>query len=283
MLLAMLAAIGVPACATSPAPSAGEEPVAALFGEPDTGDPFFARIRLWQASERLAALRGRPAATFAADAAAGLARAAPAQTSPRTALAASLEDFERAQRERAVETTLRWVQAQSRTLYRPDAGGEHWPALDDLLREGEDDCDGLELLTFALLRRQGFTAGELYRAIVWHPERDAYHMVTLWMRPRAPALPAASEPGAAKREEPAAPASRRPAATPAPQTEAIVLDPTGWITARPVPLSAIRPWVPLRLFDETAQWSARGAPRIGADAPVQREAPVSRDRRRRRP
>ena len=260
-----------------------------LFLPPDPNDVFYARIRLWQASERLAALRGQPAVVrdrepwrlartrpvresdiqesdlrkldpresapgdSARGDSEGASRDAPDPPAPAGAvsgpgpasesdggalaaqarsLSAALAGFEARRQRRAVEDTLRFVQAQSRRIYRADAAGESWPALEDLLREGRDDCDGLELLTFALLRRQGFGQGEIYRTIVREPQRDLYHMVTLW-------LPGGGGPDA-----------------PVAGTEPWVLDPTGWITRSPAPLSAIRPWRPVRLFDESGQWSA---------------------------
>jgi hypothetical protein len=121
---------------------------------------------------------------------------------------------------------VRFVQQQSGLYYTRDRGVDDWPVLGELLEAGADDCDGMDLLTFSLLRRLGFERGEIYRAIVRNVETDLHHIVTLWF-----------EPG--NRDAP------------------WLLDSTGEITREVMPLSAQTAWEPLRLFDETSAFSVR--------------------------
>ena len=59
--------------------------------------------------------------------------------------------------------------------------------LAETLRGNGDDCDGLELLTYHLLRDLGFRESEVYRSIVYRRADGQHHMVTLWFeRPDDP-------------------------------------------------------------------------------------------------
>jgi len=178
---------------------------------------FHARIRLWQASERLAEATKRQ-----------LALEGPPQ-GPDSKLQAALVEFRQDLKERIVARTLGFVQRASRVGYRRDVEGEDWPILDELLAGGRDDCDGWELLTFSVLREQGFVRGEIYRAILRSRRgSDAqvfdYHMVTFWFSAVRPGDP-------------------------------WVLDPTGFLARKPTRLSKLRDWEPVRIFDESDQFS----------------------------
>jgi hypothetical protein len=100
---------------------------------------------------------------------------------------------------------------------------------------GRDDCDGLDMLTFQLLRRMGFGADEIYRAIVVERPTGQHHMVTLWF-----------EDG--DRSDP------------------FVLDPTGVVTTEMVRLSQVGSWEPIEIFDETAHYRVEPAPAPGSVA-----------------
>ena len=179
-----------------------------LFGPAREDGAFVPLVRLWQASERLDAASARLAALLPA----------PPEPGPVPELEEAYRAFSERQRLRLARETVAWVQDQSRVRYRRDPGGDVWPSLRGLFAEGRDDCDGLELLTFSLLRSRGFGPGELYRAILRNGDAGGYHMVTLWFD--------------ADRADP------------------WVLDPTGFVTRPVARLSGIRPWVPVQLFDE---------------------------------
>ncbi len=195
-----LIAFAVGCASVQPAPTQRYE----LFAPVTDGDLWAAPIRLWQARNRYE-------------------QAMDAEVlPPQTPLAAAYAEFQTQLRYQLVLDTVNWVQTSSGLYYRPDSGWDEWPTLAAVHRNGGDDCDGMELLTFELLRRLGFGPGEIYRAVV----RDAsgvHHMVTLWFSDESPGDP-------------------------------YVLDPTGEVTRRVVPLSAARGWTPVALFDETSEF-----------------------------
>src|SRR5512139_1340605 len=43
---------------------------------------------------------------------------------------------------------------------------DHWATLSEVAATDGDDCDGLDLLTFTLLRKLGFAQNEIYRSII---------------------------------------------------------------------------------------------------------------------
>ena len=140
------------------------------------------------------------------------------------------QGFELELRRKIAADTVSWVQNSSRAHYRPDGAQDHWATLGEVIETGGDDCDGLDLLTFVLLRRLGFDEAEIYRAIVVEDGTGQHHMVTLWF-----------EDG--KRDDP------------------FVLDPTGVVTGTMVRLSSEPRWEPIELFDEVAHFSVRPAER----------------------
>ncbi len=171
-------------------------------------DPWNQKIENWQARHLLdPAVKGR----WAADA------------SP---LARSYADFEKRLRRKIVAETVVWVQDRSKSHYRPDGARDHWATLGEVIEAGEDDCDGLDLLTFVLLRDLGFDESEIYRAIVVEGGTGQHHMVTLWF-----------EDG--DTDDP------------------YVLDPTGVVASGLVRISRIQNWEPIELFDEGAHFAVR--------------------------
>ena len=125
--------------------------------------------------------------------------------------------------------TIRWVQENSRAHYRPDGDRDHWATLSEVVESGGDDCDGLDLLTFELLRKLGFGKNEIYRAIVVERSSGQHHMVTLWFEGKS-------------REDP------------------FVLDPTGVVTDSMTRLSEIPGWEPIEIFDEHAHFRVEERP-----------------------
>ena len=154
-------------------------------------------------------------------------------------LARAYDEFTRSLRRKIVEDAVTWVQANSREHYRPDGATDHWATLGEVVETNGDDCDGLDLLTFVLLRRMGFDADEIYRAIIVEDGSGQHHMVTLWFE-------------RGRTDDP------------------FVLDPTGVVTPKMVRLSAVSDWKPIELFDETAHFAVKrrslgGLPVASAD------------------
>jgi hypothetical protein len=141
-------------------------------------------------------------------------------------LGSSYDAFSRKLRRQLVAETVLWVQDVSRRYYRPDGEYDHWATLGEVIDTGGDDCDGLDLLTFVLLRRLGFHGDEIYRAIVVERGTGQHHMVTLWF-----------ENG--DRSDP------------------LVLDPTGVVANQLVALSSVPQWEPIELFDEKTHFAVQ--------------------------
>lgn len=199
------------ACAASPRPAAA--PRYEFFGpaDPDRGDPWYAAIARWQARARADRDDRNPAA------------APPASPG---SLRAKLESFRRKERRALAERVMRWAQSEAWRHYRPEEESgpddDPWPTFAELLARDGDDCDGLDLIAFELLRGLGFRKGEIYRAIVRRARDGENHMVTLWF------------------EDPADP---------------WVIDSTGAVTERLRRLSELPGWIPTKVFDEELQWT----------------------------
>ena len=171
-------------------------------------DPWNRKITNWQARHQLdPARRGE----------------SPSKVS---GLGESYDLFEHELRLQIAGETVAWVQANSKDHYRADGARDHWATLGEVIASGEDDCDGLDLLTFVLLRRLGFKESEIYRAIIVEEGTGQHHMVTLWF-----------ENG--DRSDP------------------FILDPTGVVTPEMVRMSAVPSWEPIELFDERDHYSVR--------------------------
>jgi hypothetical protein len=120
-----------------------------------------------------------------------------------------------------------WSQRQARLHFKPDAqttlAGDHWPTLSEFFETNGDDCDGLDLIAYGLLRRAGFRPEETYRLVVRRDSDGAHHMVTLWF------------------EDPDDP---------------WVLDATGAMTLEMRKFSDLPPgWTPRVMFNETEQYT----------------------------
>ena len=132
-------------------------------------------------------------------------------------------------RRELVADTVEWIQRLSREYYRSDGKEDHWATLGHVIASGGDDCDGLDLLTFVLLRKLGFASEEIYRAIVVERATGQHHMVTLWFEDES-------------RDDP------------------FVLDPTGVVRKGLARLSEIRGWEPIELFDEDMHFRVEVSP-----------------------
>ena len=186
-------------------------PVSLNFFVPSPPDnPWQHKIQNWQARHHLDPIRRGEAPRRESELADAYAR------------------FEREMRRRVAAETVAWVQEHSRRYYRPDGDRDHWATLGEVIENGGDDCDGLDLLTFQTLRRLGFGPKEIFRAIVVDQDSGQHHMVTLWFDGEA-------------REDP------------------YLLDPTGVVTSELVRLSAVPNWEPIELFDEMAHFRVEPA------------------------
>jgi hypothetical protein len=192
-----------------------------FFAPPGADDPWSGKIRGWQARERAMGstdgLAGAPASVSQRGARGG-------GTPEEGDLRAKYFAFRREQKREIATRTAAWVQREARSHYRPDGPIDHWATLGETLERNGEDCDGLELLVYHLLRDMGFRDDEVARAIVLRPSDGQHHMVTLWFETT---------------------------------DDPWVIDPTGAMTSGMPRLSEVPGWVPLKLFTETAEFSPR--------------------------
>ena len=198
--------------------SAGVWPGYRFHAPATAGDPWSGKIRGWQARERalgdIESLDSAPASVSGR----GDAAVDPALDDLRTAYFS----FRREQKRELAAHAAAWIQREAQSHYRPDGPIDHWATLRETFDQNGDDCDGLELLVYHMLRDIGFRDDEVARAIVVRPRDGQHHMVTLWF------------------ESPDDP---------------FVIDPTGAMTTGMPHLSEVPGWVPLKLFTETAEFS----------------------------
>lgn len=182
-------------------------------------NPWNAKIRNWQSRHQLD--QAQPVASQA--------RA--------SNLLESYDRFTRETRRRIAAEAVSWVQDESRRHYIPDGETDHWATLSEVGATDGDDCDGLDLLTFLLLRKLGFSQNEIYRSIIVERDSGQHHMVTLWFEGGDKADP-------------------------------WLLDPTGVVTDRLVRLSEVPTWSPIEMFDEARHYRVEQArhPSAGAVA-----------------
>jgi hypothetical protein len=192
-----------------------------FFAAPSAADPWSGKIRGWQIRERALGDTERLAEAPASVSGAG---DDPARNPGEEDLRAKYFAFRRAQKREMAEGIARWIQHEARSHYQPDGPIDHWATLSETLDKNGEDCDGLELLVFHFLRDLGFRDDEVFRAIVMRPSDGQHHMVTLWFD--APDDP-------------------------------FVIDPTGAMTSGMPRLSEVPGWVPLKLFTDDVEFTAR--------------------------
>jgi predicted transglutaminase-like cysteine proteinase len=115
-----------------------------------------------------------------------------------------------------------WIQREAKRHYLADGPIDHWATLEETLAKNGDDCDGLELLVYHMLRDLGFREDEVFRAIVFRPSDGQHHMVTLWFE---------------QTDDP------------------WVIDPTGAMTSGMPRMSDVPGWTPLKVFSETEEFA----------------------------
>lgn len=207
------------------------------FQRPHSADVWSPKIEGWQRRERfdaalLAPLESGPAVHSAGYSAAN--QQLPNDQAAENGLRAKYFDF-RAERRRALAADVAsWIQSEAKQHYREDGPIDHWATLEETLARGGDDCDGLELLAFHALRDLGFSASEVYRAIVVRPSDGQHHMVTLWF------------------EDPEDP---------------WVIDPTGAMTLGMPRMSDLPEWTPIKVFSESLEYTVRNRSESYAQTP----------------
>ena len=181
------------------------------FVEPARNDAWSRKIRGWQDRQR-------------SDATPAVAQAGPvAGVSPSAPnLRAKYDHFRAQQRRTQARQLAMWIQTQAPDHYVADGPVDHWATLEETFERDMEDCDGLELLVYNMLRELGFADSEVYRSIVVRPSDGQHHMVTLWF------------------EDPQDP---------------WVIDPTGAMTAGMPHMSDVPEWVPLKVFGERRDYT----------------------------
>lgn len=207
-LPAVLVALG---CATTP-PARHFDFFAAQAG----GDPWQQKVVDWQERERrdrIEDIQVDPESpTIQAAKATGM-------------LHAKLGAFEAEERRVLAARIVAFSQIEARRHYRHDASraaeDDHWPTARELLVQNGDDCDGMDLTAYQMMREFGFSQDDVYRAIVRRDRDGRNHMVTLWFEdPRDP----------------------------------WVLDATGAMSRGMARLSKLPGWTPRRIFNDHRQF-----------------------------
>ena len=212
LLAALVCALGL-ACASPEGTGGGYS----YFNRPRGDDSWSYPIARWQAREREAEPVAAPRAVRPP------ALAGPGTEAP---LRGRYQSFLALRRRQLAQEVAAWVQGESRDRYLDDGPVDFWPTFEEALAAPGDDCDGLELLSYHVLRELGFPPGELFRAILHHPRFGQHHMVTLWFE------------------------------TP---DDPWVIDPTATVTGSPRRMSEIEDWRPVKVFSETLEYTVRSA------------------------
>jgi hypothetical protein len=185
----------------------------------DVADPWFPKVAEWQ---------GRMQAEGK--------RLPPSERSLRGAMQSgklleAMGAYRDEQRRVIAKQVTDWSQRVARRYYKWDPASndpvyDHWPTVGQLLANNGDDCDGLDLIAFQMLREFGFPQDRLFRAIVRRNRDQANHMVTLWFED---------------------------------QSDPWVLDATGAVTFSMRRFSELEGWTPTKIFNDRAQYLATGA------------------------
>jgi len=173
ILAAVALAGGVLACATPPT----GEPQVEFFEPPRSEDPFYPKIEDWQRRQQVDPSVGEiPTAVAEAE--------LDPEEYPFGLLRAKFDRMLNRHKRRLARDFTEWSQRQARMHFKPDPdttlAGDHWPTLREFFETNGDDCDGLDLIAYGLLRESGFRSDEIYRLIVRRDRDGAHHMVSVW-------------------------------------------------------------------------------------------------------
>jgi hypothetical protein len=194
-------------------------PAYRYFAIPREGDAWSRKIAQWQQRERDASAEQAVASTELRTPAsvAGSGTGDVAAQAAHESLRAKFDEFLAERRRAQAREVAAWIQDVAQDHYIADGPVDSWATLEETFRRDGDDCDGLELLTYNLLRGLGFREDEVYRAIVFRRSDGQHHMVTFWF------------------ENPDDP---------------WVIDPTGAMTSGMPRMSEMHGWEPIKVFSE---------------------------------
>jgi len=201
-------------------PSAFRSPAVSYryFARPSPSDVWTPKIAGWQSRERALPDTDR-LRTPASVSGSGQTRFAARSDG---SLRAKYFSFRAERKRKMAREAASWIQREARRHYLADGPIDHWATLEETLAKNGDDCDGLELLVYHMLRDLGFPEDEVFRAIVFRPSDGQHHMVTLWFEQ-------ADDPW--------------------------VIDPTGAMTSGMPRMSEVPEWTPLKVFSETEEFA----------------------------
>jgi hypothetical protein len=213
LVLAGILALGCATAGVRPAPRFELRSQAGLGGD---DDPWYPKVAEWQTRMRAEGTR-LPAAKHS--------------LSTAEFNGMLLDEMSAYRDEQRVELARRiddWAQRVARRHYvwdpSRDPRYDHWPTVGELLANNGDDCDGLDLIAFQLLREFGFPPEQVFRAILRRDKDRANHMVTFWF------------------EDP---------------NDPWVLDATGAATLSMRHFSELPGWTPTKVFNEWTQYTVR--------------------------
>ncbi len=189
------------------------------FTEPPVDDAWGHKIEVWQARERAerhASDSEAPTPAVASGADSGAASDRPSD------LRFKYTQFRQENKRALARELADWIQKQAQQHYIADGPIDHWATLEETFQTNGDDCDGLELLVYHLLRDLGFGEDEVFRAIVYRLKDNQHHMVTFWFED-------ANDPW--------------------------VIDPTGAMTSGMPRMSEVPGWAPLKVFSENSNYN----------------------------
>lgn len=216
------------ACASNPA---ADTHFQFFSGARPDDDPWFEKVEEWQRRARAEAATGSSAIRDT-----GITRS--------SLLSNKIGEFEAGEKRKLARRINEWAQIQARKHYRAepnaDFDADHWPTFGELIERNGDDCDGLDLIGYQLLREFGYPQDVVYRAIVRRDRDRANHMVTLWFED-------AGDPW--------------------------VLDATGAMTMKMRRFSELPGWTPTKMFNELEQY--RVVPQDGPSLRLARDPSVA--------
>ena len=200
-------------------------PAYRYFATPRPDDAWSRKISQWQQRERDASAEVElhtPASVAGSGAEEG-----PAADAGREKLRAKFDAFLAERRRAQAREVAAWIQDVAQEHYIADGPVDRWATLEETFRREGDDCDGLELLTYNLLRGLGFGEDEVFRAIVFRRSDGQHHMVTFWFEH-------ADDPW--------------------------VIDPTGAMTSGMPRMSELPGWEPIKVFSEKRDFDVVARP-----------------------
>jgi hypothetical protein len=201
-------------------------PTYRYFVAPRPDDAWSRKISQWQQREQDAAPAKLELETPASVAGSGAEEAA-AERAGREKLRAKFDDFLAERRRAQAREVAAWIQDVAQDHYIADGPVDRWATLEETFRREGDDCDGLELLTYNLLRGLGFGEDEVFRAIVFRRSDGQHHMVTFWFE---------------NTDDP------------------WVIDPTGAMTSGMPRMSELHDWEPIKVFSEKRDFDVVARP-----------------------